>query len=271
MHSSCSADQLSRHWEALLLNEGGHRVWCGFCLTQQLNSSSRTVLFYGSLQGWGLSVWPCHCSCLHAVPAKPRAVFPGHTPHPGSGCERAAVSAAGCCSLHRTPQLLLGHGAAARGGSHGRERTAPLRLGPVASSPSHNAPRLSAAAPPFPPRSHGRAGHAAGRAGAGLRAAAGAGAGGAAGGRPLPGAGRGREERSLPGPVRGAESHRAVRAGEEGPAWGLWRGGVRGPGAGRAGAEGKERKGGQCRSRDPPALWWSQTLFTRKEIVQPGV
>ncbi|XP_064591915.1 peroxiredoxin-like 2C isoform X2 [Zonotrichia leucophrys gambelii] len=52
------------------------------------------------------------------------------------------------------------------------------------------------------PRSHGRAvgapGHAAGRAGAGQRAAAGAGA--AAGGRPLPGAGRGRQERPLSGP-----------------------------------------------------------------------
>lgn len=153
----------------------------------------------------------------------------------------------------------------------GTNRSAPSRPRRFLAVAQRPAPFRCSAAFPAPLRSHGRAGHAAGRAGAGLRAAAGAGARGAAGGRPLPGAGRGREERSLPGPVRGAESHRAVRAGEEGPARGLWRGGVRGPGAGRAGAEGKERKGGQCRSRDPPALWWSQALFTRKEIVQPGV
>lgn len=142
---------------------------------------------------------------------------PGHKLHPGLADGRAMVLAAGCCLSPSEPPSSSRARARLPGvvRTDGNER--------LRSIPAPPLPRRRTTPRAFPlqlrlsfPRCHGRApGHAAGRAGAGLRAAARAGA--TAGGRPLPGAGRGREERPLPGPVRGAESHRALRAGEEGP------------------------------------------------------
>lgn len=193
--------------------------------------------------------------------------FPGTNCAPALADGGAAVSAAGCSlSLSAPPSSSW---ATARlpevAPTDGNE--------PLRSIPAPSLPRRRTTPRAFPlqlrlslPRSHGRAagapGHAAGRAGAGLRAAAGAGAGGAAGGRPLPAAGRGREERPLPGPVRGAESDRAVRAGEEGPSRGppgprrgCGRAGMRGPSTGCAGAEGKGAQRRAVLLLRPPVLW----------------
>lgn len=161
-------------------------------------------------------------------------VFPGHKLHPVSGWRTRS-------GLGR--RLLSPSESTASSWASARlpEVAPPAGSEPLRSIPGPSLPRRRTTPRAFPlqlrlslPRSYGRAagapGHAAGRAGAGLRAAAGAGA--AAGGRPLPGAGRGRQEPPLPGPIRGAESDRAVRAGEEGPSRGparlpagLWEGG----------------------------------------------
>ncbi|KAM6991502.1 peroxiredoxin-like 2C isoform 1-T1 [Passerculus sandwichensis] len=165
------------------------------------------------------AVRPCHCSCLHTtIPGKLRVTllcFSGTNCTPSLADGRAAGWAAGCSlSPSESP-------ASSWASARVPEVAPPAGSERLRSVLRPSLPRRSTTPGAFPlqlrlslPRSHGRAagapGHAAGRAGAGLRAAAGAGA--AAGGRPLPGVGRGRQERALPGPVRGAESDRAVRA-----------------------------------------------------------
>ncbi|XP_077027763.1 peroxiredoxin-like 2C isoform X1 [Agelaius phoeniceus] len=129
--------------------------------------------------------------------------FPGTNCTPSLADGRAAGSAAGCSlSPSESP-------ASSWASARLPEVAPPAGSERLRSIPGPSLPRRRTTARAFPlqlrlslPRSHGRVagapGHAAGRAGAGLRAAAGAGA--AAGGRPLPGAGRGRQERPLPGP-----------------------------------------------------------------------